>query len=112
MFLVSFRQAHVVGVAEKALFLFSDGAQIVEISGSQLTGSLLGGMAIFSSSQYKEEARQSLTDCTILINGDDIPAFWYGNIGFETYVTSSKIAAKSGILAIANFSQITQGFDL
>lgn len=101
----------VVGEAESAPFLFSDGPQKAYISHSQLTAGLLGGTVIFSSSTREFGAEQTFTDSTLAVKGNTVPALWYGNIGATTYLNSVRIKTDSGILAVANFSQVTQDFD-
>lgn len=103
--------ADVVGVAEKSPFLFSDGDQITVCHHCDLTAGMLGGGAIFSSSLKKSGSEQTFTNSKLTIQGDTIPAFWYGNIAAVTRLNSVEANIESGILAVANYSQITQDFD-
>lgn len=88
-----------------------DGHQTAEITNSDLTAGLLGGLVIFSSMTSESGGAISVSNSKITTLGSDTPGLWFGNINKTVSITNTEILTSSGILAVANYSQITQDFD-
>lgn len=102
---------HVVSIAEQAPIAFMDGAQNISLTNCDCTAGLLGGMAIFSSSVRMAGARIDIADSKITTVGADVPGLWFGNVIVDVALTAADIVTESGVLVVANYSQITQDFD-
>lgn len=103
---------NVLGYAENAPILFSDGPQLAEITESDLTAGLLAGTVMFSSMGRESGARLSLTNTRLTVKRTDMPGLWFGNIIASASLTSVELDVEaSGILVIDNSSQVTQEFD-
>jgi hypothetical protein len=102
---------NVVGLAEKAPTIFMDGIQSVDLYNVDLTGSLLGGIILFSSSERETGGRVNFTDSKLTAKGDKVPGMWLGNTVAFVNLYNTEIKTDSGILAVANYSQVTQAFD-
>ncbi|KAJ5279588.1 hypothetical protein N7478_004960 [Penicillium angulare] len=102
---------NVVGKTEQAPCVFSDGDQLTSFKNSELTCGLLAGTVLFSSSTRGSGASISLEDTVLTTTGEDMAGLWFGNIIATAEIISSEINTKSGILLIANSSQVTQAFD-
>lgn len=103
---------NVIGHASNAPVTFSDGVQMTLYTDSDVTAGLLAGVVIFSSSTRESGAEVTFTNSRLTVLGADMPAIWFGNIeGTASFVSSVVNNSASGILAIANVSQVTQDFD-
>ncbi len=100
---------NVVGLAEQAPIVFMDGAQKAYLTNCDVTAGLLGGVALFSSQTRQSGAVLSL-DNTKITAQHSIPGLWFGNIIINVTLHASEIV-NSGVLVVANFSQITQDFN-
>ncbi|KAJ5726020.1 uncharacterized protein N7483_007377 [Penicillium malachiteum] len=100
---------NIIGHAQKAPIAFLDGAQI-DIYDSDLTAGLLAGAVIFSSGTRESGSSISFTDSSITVLPDAAAALWFGNVIASASLTRTRINTTSGILAIANYSQVTQDF--
>lgn len=103
--------SNILGHAEKSPVLFSDGPQLANITDSDLTAGLLAGTVMFSSMDRQSGARIMLTNSRLTAPGKDMAGLWFGNIIARATLTSAEIITASGILIIANSSQVTQEFD-
>lgn len=103
--------SNILGHAENSPILFSDGPQLANISDSDLTAGLLAGTVMFSSAVQQSGARLALTNTRLTTTGEDMAGLWFGNIIASATLTDAEIITKSGILVIANSSQVTQEFD-
>lgn len=101
---------NIVGRAQQAPVAFLDGSQ-VEIHGSDLTAGLLAGAVIFSSGSRKSGSGISLTNSCLTVLPDDAPGLWFGNVIANANLVRSQINTTSGILVVANYSQVTQDFN-
>ncbi|KAL1636188.1 hypothetical protein SLS58_009882 [Diplodia intermedia] len=101
---------NVVGWAEQAPALFSDGPQTAVFEHVDFTAGLLAGTVMFSSSTRLSGARLSLTDSLLTATGPSAPALWFGNVVASAAVRRTRLAAASGLLLVANASQVTQEF--
>jgi hypothetical protein len=106
---------NVVGYARNAPIMFSDGA-MGPVTGiwkdSDVTAGLLAGVLMFSDSVIADGSVTVLDNTKLTVLGDTMPALWAGNIIAVAYIKSSSINnTASGILAVANFSSVTQDFD-
>ncbi|KAL2844856.1 hypothetical protein BJX68DRAFT_269392 [Aspergillus pseudodeflectus] len=103
---------NVIGYAEQAPVLFTIGEGEAVATNCDLTGGLLGGAVTFSISKDTQAYPFELTlvNTKLKVLGDG-PGLWYGSVYANTYVQSSQILAESGILAVANFSTITEAFN-
>ena len=101
----------VVGLSENGPSLFMDGYQIAVIDNSDLTAGLLGGIVIFSSMFLQSGGYISISNSKLTTLGADMPGLWFGNINKTVSLTNTEVITASGILAVANYSQITQDFD-
>jgi len=101
----------VVAISENAPTVFMDGSQKAYLTNCETTAGLLGGVAIFSSMERESGAILSLTNSKITTLGSTTPGLWFGNTIIDVSLTASELVTESGILVVANFSQITQDFD-
>lgn len=88
-----------------------DGIQSVDLYNVDLTGSLLGGILLFSSSERETGGRVNFTNSKLTAKGDKVPGMWLGNTVAFVNLYNTEIETDSGILAVANYSQVTQAFD-
>lgn len=102
---------NIVGHAERAPILFSDGPQHAYLQSSDLTSNFLAGTVVFSSQDRQEGAYLLLNQSSLTVTAQDQPALWFGNIIASADIISSDITTASGILVLANRSQVTQEFD-
>ncbi|KAJ5646666.1 hypothetical protein N7490_003038 [Penicillium lividum] len=103
--------SNVTGWAENSPILFMDGDQTASISGSTLYAGLLAGFVIFSSSERYSGATLAISSSSVELLADDIPALWFGNVIADVTLDDVTITTGSGILVVANYSQVTQEFD-
>jgi hypothetical protein len=101
---------NIVGHAQQAPIAFLDGSQ-VEIHESDLTAGLLAGAVIFSSGSRESGSEISLTNSRLTVLPDDAAGLWFGNVIASASLVRSQITATSGILVVANYSQVTQDFN-
>ncbi|PYI01639.1 hypothetical protein BO78DRAFT_353318 [Aspergillus sclerotiicarbonarius CBS 121057] len=101
----------VVGRAEKAPSLFSDGAQTSVFENVDFTAGLLAGTVMFSSSTRSSGASLTFSNSRLTTLGEDMAALWFGNLIASATLHATELNTTSGILVIANASQITQSFD-
>jgi hypothetical protein len=101
---------NILGYAQQAPIAFLDGSQI-DIHGSDLTAGLLAGAVIFSSGTRQSGSEISLTNCRLTVFPDDAAGLWFGNVIASASLVRSQIHTTSGILVIANHSQVTQDFN-
>lgn len=102
---------NVVSLSENGPVVFMDGKQKAYLTNCDATAGLLGGVAIFSSQVREEGAVLSLKNTRITTTGADMPGLWFGNTIIDVTLDTSELVTASGILVVANFSQITQDFD-
>jgi hypothetical protein len=102
---------NVVALSENGPTIFMDGAQKAYLTNCETTAGLLGGVAIFSSQNRQPGAILSLTSSKITTLGPDMPGLWFGNTIIDVSLYDSELVTASGVLVVANFSQITQDFD-
>ncbi|KAJ5946978.1 hypothetical protein N7454_003817 [Penicillium verhagenii] len=100
----------IVGYAQRAPIAFLDGAQI-EILDSDLTAGLLAGTVIFSSGIRESGSSINLTNSRLTVLPEDAAALWFGNVIASASLVNTDIKTASGILVIANHSQVTQDFN-
>ncbi|KAL4959056.1 uncharacterized protein BDV14DRAFT_194077 [Aspergillus stella-maris] len=103
--------ANVVGVAEKSPTLFSDGGQKAAFENVDLTAGLLAGTVMFSSQERLEGASISFTNSRLTTLTGDMPALWFGNVIADASIILTELNTTSGVLVVANSSQVTQSFD-
>lgn len=101
----------VVALSENGPTVFMDGNQKAYLTNCETTAGLLGGVAIFSSAIRKSGAILSLKNSKITTLGSDMPGLWFGNTIIDVSLSDSELVTASGILVVANYSQITQDFD-
>ncbi|KAJ5355544.1 uncharacterized protein N7496_012756 [Penicillium cataractarum] len=103
------------GPAAHGLYASGNGTIIATgtatISDSTLYAGLLAGFVIFSSSERYSGASLSISSSTIDLLNEDIPALWFGNVIADATLDDVVITTESGILVVANYSQVTQEFD-
>ncbi|KAL3472364.1 hypothetical protein BJX99DRAFT_249710 [Aspergillus californicus] len=102
---------NIVGVADNAPSVFSDGPQKTVLKNVDFTAGLLAGTVLFSSQGLKSGASISFEDSSLTVKGEDAPGLWFGNIIADASIISSEIVTESGILVIANMSRITPEFN-
>ena len=103
---------NVIGHASHAPVTFSDGPQTTIWKDSDLTAGLLGGVVIFSSMTRQAGASVTFDNSRLTVLGKTMPGLWFGNTIATANIISSQINnTASGILAVANYSQVTQDFD-
>lgn len=101
---------NIVGHAQQAPIAFLDGSQI-DIHESDLTAGLLAGAVIFSSGARQSGSEISFTNSRLTVLPDEAAGLWFGNVIASASLVRSQINTNSGILVIANCSQVTQDFD-
>ncbi|KAJ5720070.1 hypothetical protein N7493_006948 [Penicillium malachiteum] len=102
---------NVVSLSENGPVVFSDGAQTTNLLDCDCKAGLLGGVAMFSSSERESGAKLNLTNTKFTTTGSLMPGLWFGNVIAEATLHNSQLVTKSGVLVVANYSQITQDFD-
>jgi len=102
---------NVIAISENGPTVFMDGKQTAELTNCETTASLLGGVAIFSSQTRSSGAVLKITNSKMTSTGSTMPGLWFGNTIIDVQITASEIITASGILVVANYSQITQDFD-
>jgi hypothetical protein len=102
---------NVVAISENGPTIFMDGNQKAYLTNCETTAGLLGGVAIFSSQVRTSGAVLSLINSKITTLGSDMPGLWFGNTIIDVSLYASELITASGILVVANYSQITQDFD-
>lgn len=103
---------NVIGHSSRAPVTFSDGPQTTIWKNSDLTAGLLGGAVLFSSQSRVSGASVTFENSKLTILGHTMPSIWIGNlIGTATVISSQLNNSLSGILAVANYSTVTQAFD-
>lgn len=103
---------NVIGHASRSPVTFSDGPQTTIWKNSDITAGLLAGTVLFSSMTRQAGASVTLDNSKLTVLEDSMPAMWFGNIIATGNIVSSQINnTASGILAVANYSQVTQDFD-
>ncbi|PMD14251.1 hypothetical protein NA56DRAFT_584071 [Hyaloscypha hepaticicola] len=103
--------SNVVALSENGPTLFMDGIQKAYLTNCETTAGLLGGVAIFSSQVRTSGAILSLKSSKITTLGADMPGLWFGNTIIDVSLYDTELVTASGILVVANYSQITQDFD-
>ncbi|KAF4500025.1 hypothetical protein FAGAP_3792 [Fusarium agapanthi] len=102
---------NVASVAEQGPVVFSDGKQKIHLKDCSAQAGLLGGTVLFSSSVRCAGAVLDLEDTTITTAGKTMPGLWFCNVIADARLKSVQLNTASGILAVANMSQITQDFN-
>lgn len=103
---------NVIGHASHAPVTFSDSKQTTIWTNSDITAGLLAGVVLFSSMTRSTGASVTFDHSKLTVLGDTMPGIWFGNVIGEANIISSSInVSASGILAVANYSQVTQAFD-
>lgn len=104
---------NVIGLAENAPTLFMDGIQTADLRNVDLTAGLLGGTILFSSSDREAGAQINFTDSRLSVKDatGTAPGLWFGNTIATARLVNTEINTTSGILVVANYSQVTQDFD-
>ncbi|RAH51987.1 hypothetical protein BO85DRAFT_508266 [Aspergillus piperis CBS 112811] len=100
---------NIVGYAEQAPVAFLDTAQI-DIYDSDLTAGLLAGAVVFSSGTRGSGSEINFTNSRLTVLPEAAAALWFGNVIASSHLTSTSISTTSGILVVANYSQVTQDF--
>jgi hypothetical protein len=91
--------------------MFMDGPQTATWTSSDLTAGLLAGAIIFCSQTRQTGAVVNFKDSRLTTLGKDMPALWFGNTVATANLYNTELNTASGILAVANYSQVTQDFD-
>ncbi|CAK7212708.1 hypothetical protein SBRCBS47491_001558 [Sporothrix bragantina] len=91
--------------------VFMDGTQNATLVNCDATAGLLGGVAIFSSQVRTSGASLTLKNSKITTLGDTLPGLWFGNTIIDVVLDNAELVTDSGVLVVANYSQITQDFD-
>ncbi|KAE9364977.1 hypothetical protein N431DRAFT_353960 [Stipitochalara longipes BDJ] len=102
---------NVVALSENGPTIFMDGTQKAYLTNCETTAGLLGGVAIFSSQSRTSGAILSLNSSKITTLGATMPGLWFGNTIIDVSLYNTELVTASGILVVANYSQITQDFD-
>ncbi|KAL1616984.1 hypothetical protein SLS56_011172 [Neofusicoccum ribis] len=100
----------VAGRAERAPALFMDGPQAAVFDAVDFEAGLLAGTVMFSSQTRTAGATLSFTDSKLNVTDEGAPALWFGNTIAEVALRSSRLVTVSGLLLVANSSQVTQEF--
>ncbi|CAK7212524.1 hypothetical protein SEUCBS140593_001532 [Sporothrix eucalyptigena] len=102
---------NVLSQSDNGPVVFMDGDQNATLINCDATAGLLGGVAIFSSSVRMSGATLTLKNSKITALGSTMPGLWFGNTIIDVTLDSSELITSSGVLVVANYSQITQDFD-
>lgn len=103
---------NVLSRSEQGPVVFMDGNQNATLINCDATAGLLGGVAIFGSSIRESGASLKLKNSKITTLGDTVPGLWFGNTIVEVTISNTVLNVSSGVLIVANYSQITQDFDV
>lgn len=103
---------NVLSVSENGPVVFSDGPQSVDLINCDATAGLLGGVAMFSSMVRQSGAKLNLQDTKLTTLGDTVPGLWFGNVIVDVTINATQIITDSDVLIVANYSQITQDFNI
>jgi hypothetical protein len=98
------------GHADNAPIAFLDDSQI-DVHASDLTTGLLAGVVIFSSGTRESGSSCSLNNSRLTVLADRGAGLRFGNVIAEATLVRSQVNTASGILIIANYSQVTQDFN-
>ncbi|KUI70837.1 hypothetical protein VM1G_06180 [Cytospora mali] len=102
---------NVAAKAENAPTAFMDGTQNISMDNCECTAGLLGGMVIFSSAVRQAGASVDVRNSKLTTTGSTMPGLWFGNVIADAYLYNTQVVAASGVLVVANYSQVTQDFD-
>lgn len=102
---------NIIGEADRAPSVFSDGANEITFTNVDFKAGLLAGTILFSSSARRSGATISFTDSTLTTLGSDMSGMWFGNVIASASLYNTNINTTSGVLVTANMSQVTQEFD-
>ncbi|KAJ5547320.1 hypothetical protein N7494_004905 [Penicillium frequentans] len=102
---------NVVGSADRSPAFFTIGGAVGSCTNCELTAGLLAGLIIFSLGKSSGVNYFYLDHSRIVVNHETAPALWFGSVVGEVYVRHTEFVTNSGLLAIANYSTITQEFD-
>ncbi|CAK7232873.1 hypothetical protein SCUCBS95973_008405 [Sporothrix curviconia] len=102
---------NVLSRSDNGPVVFMDGTQNATLINCDATAGLLGGVAIFSSAVRTSGATLTLRDTKITTLGDTMPGLWFGNTIIDVTLENAQLVTSSGVLVVANYSQITQDFD-
>lgn len=102
---------NVVGHAENAPVAFMDGVQNITMANCDCTAGLLGGMMIFGSQVREAGGNIWVRDSKITTTGATMPGLWFGNTIVDVELYATELVTASGVLVVANYSQVTQDFD-
>jgi len=102
---------NVLGRADKAPIMFMDGPQTANWVNVDLTAGLLAGTIMFSSSTRQSGSILNVTDSRLTVLPTTAPGLWFGNVISSAYLLRTEVITTSGILVVANYSQVTQDFD-
>lgn len=101
-----------IGHASRSPIMFMDGVQTGVWTGCDLTAGLLAGTVMFSSGSRSTGGELTLENTKLTVLGKTMPAFWFGNtVASGTIINSQINNSASGLLVVANYSQVTQDFD-
>ncbi|KAJ5389287.1 uncharacterized protein N7496_000355 [Penicillium cataractarum] len=102
---------NVVGSAERSPAFFTIGGAVGSCTNCELTAGLLAGLVIFGLDKSSGVNYFSLDHTKLTITDETAPALWFGGVVGEVYVRHTELVTSSGILAVANYSTITQEFN-
>ncbi|GAB7355620.1 hypothetical protein MBLNU459_g6344t1 [Dothideomycetes sp. NU459] len=103
---------NVIGHSSHAPVMFMDSNQEGIWTDCDLTAGLLAGMIIFSSAVRSSGGAVTLDHTKLTTLGSTMPSLWFGNTIASAKIISSQLNnTASGLLVVANMSQVTQDFD-
>ena len=102
---------NVVGSADKSPAFFSIGDAHGSCTNCELEAGLLAGLVIFGLSEGAGVNLFHLDHTKVTITDETAPALWFGGITAEVYLRHTEFVTESNILAVANYSTITQEFN-
>lgn len=103
---------NVIGHASHAPVMFMDSVQEGIWTNCDLTAGLLAGMVLFGSAERQAGGTVTLDHTKLTTLGKTMPSLWFGNtIASATIIASELNNSASGLLVIANTSQVTQDFN-
>ncbi|CEJ60601.1 hypothetical protein PMG11_09170 [Penicillium brasilianum] len=102
---------NVVGSADKSPAFFTIAGAVGTCTNCELTAGLLAGLVIFSLDKSSGVNCFYLDHSKITVTDETAPALWFGGVVGEVYVHHTEFVTSSGLLAVANYSTITQKFN-
>ncbi|CEL02178.1 hypothetical protein ASPCAL03350 [Aspergillus calidoustus] len=102
---------NVVGTATNSPAFFSIGNSVGSCTNCEMEGGLLAGLFIFGLDKSGGANSFYLDHTKVTVTDETAPALWFGAITAEVHMRYTEFETPSGILAVANYSTVTEEFN-